>query len=103
MAKLFNNILFFLYDINSSPPAQNGCQFADNIFKCIYVNENFCILLQISLMFLPKGLINNKSALVQVMAWRKTGHKPLPESWWPSSLVYMFGTLGRGVNKHCVH
>ena len=103
MAQLFNNILSFLYDINSSPPAQNGCQLADNIFKCISVNENFCILLQMSLKFVPKGSINNMSALVQVMAWRKTGDRPLPEPWWPSSLVYMCGTRGRWVNEHCVH
>ena len=25
------------------------------------------------------GLIDNKSALVQVIAWRRTGDKPLPE------------------------
>ena len=25
------------------------------------------------------GPIDNKSALVQVMAWRRTGYKPLPE------------------------
>ena len=29
--------------------------------------------------FAPKGLIENKSALVQVMAWRRTGSKPLSE------------------------
>ena len=30
--------------------------------------------------FVPKGPINNKSALVQVMACRLFGAKPLPES-----------------------
>ena len=29
--------------------------FADNIFKCISMNENFCISIQISLNFVPKG------------------------------------------------
>ena len=28
----------------------------------------------------PKGQIDNKPALVQVMAWHRTGDKPLPES-----------------------
>ena len=32
-----------------------------------------------SLKFLPKGLINNIPALVQIMAWRWPGHKPLSE------------------------
>ena len=52
---------------------------ADNIFKCIFINEKFGILISISLMFVANGPINNKSALVQVMAWRRTGDKPLPE------------------------
>ena len=52
--------------VNSSLPGQNGCHFADNIFKCIFVNEKFCILIQISLKFVLKGEIDNKSALVQV-------------------------------------
>ena len=33
----------------------------------------------ISLKFVPKGPIDNTTALVQVMAWRRTGDKPLPE------------------------
>ena len=32
-----------------------------------------------SMEFLPKGPFEKKSALVQVMAWRRTGGKPLPE------------------------
>ena len=49
---------------------------ADNIFKCIFINEKFCISIRISLKFVPKGPIDNRSALVQVMAWRWTGDKP---------------------------
>ena len=29
--------------------------------------------------FVPKGPIDNKSSLVQLRAWRRTGAKPLPE------------------------
>ena len=36
-------------------------------------------IFQISLRFVPKSSINNKSALVQVMAWHQPGDKPLPE------------------------
>ena len=43
------------------------------------MNEKFGILIQISLMIVPMDLIDHKSALVQVMAWRRTGNKPLPE------------------------
>ena len=46
---------------------------ADNIFKCIFLNENERIPIKISLKFVPKGPINNNPALVQVMVWRRTG------------------------------
>ena len=29
--------------------------------------------------FVPKGVIDNKTALVQTRAWRQTSNKPLPE------------------------
>ena len=35
--------------VNSSPPAQNGRHFTDHISKCIFINEMFCILIQIPL------------------------------------------------------
>ena len=44
--------------------------FSDDILKCIFMNEKLRILIQISLKFVPKGPIDNNSALVQVMAWR---------------------------------
>ena len=37
---------------------------ADDIFKCIFMNEKFCILIKISLKFVPKGPIDNNPALV---------------------------------------
>ena len=52
---------------------------ADDIFKCIFLNENDWISIKISLKFVPRSPIDNKPALVQVMAWRRTGDKPLPE------------------------
>ena len=35
--------------------------------------------MDISLKFVPNGQINNTPALVQIMAWRRSGDKPLPE------------------------
>ena len=51
----------------------------DDIFKSIF-NEGVWISITISLKFVPKGPIDYKSALVQVMAWHRTGEKQLPES-----------------------
>ena len=50
--------------INSSPPGQNVRRFADDIFINIFMNEKFCILIKISLKFVPKGPIENNPALV---------------------------------------
>ena len=49
-------------------PRQNGRHFADDIFKRIFLNENFWILNKISLKYVPLGLIDNMTALVQIMA-----------------------------------
>ena len=53
-----------VYLINSSPPEPNVRHFADDILKCIFVNEKFGILVKISLKFVPKGQIDNNTALV---------------------------------------
>ena len=44
---------------------------SQNIFKCIFFNGNALISIKISLKFIPKGLISNIPALVQIMAWRR--------------------------------
>ena len=44
------------------------------------MKEILNILIRISLKFVSKGPIVLKSALVQVMAWRRPGNKPLPEA-----------------------
>ena len=61
-------------------PRQNGSHFADDNIKRIFVNENIRISIKISLKFVPKGPINNNPALVQIMAWRRPGDKPLSEA-----------------------
>ena len=45
----------------------------------IFFNENCCILITFSLKFVRKGPIDNNGALVQIMAWRRSGDKPLSE------------------------
>ena len=40
------------------------------------MNEKFDISIWMSLKFVLKGPIDNKPALVQVMAWCQTGNKP---------------------------
>ena len=58
---------------------KNGCHYAEDIFKCFYLTENYHNLIQISLKHIPKGPVVNKSSLIWVMAWHRTGNKPLFE------------------------
>ena len=77
------------HPLNTLRPRQNGRHFADDIFKCIFLNENVWISLQISLKFVPKGPINNIPALVQIMAWRRPGDKSLSEPRMESLLTHI--------------
>ena len=64
---------------DSLRPRRNRLYFADDIFKCIFLNENVLILVKISLKFIPKCPINNISELVQIMAWQWPGNTPLTQ------------------------
>ena len=64
---------------NTWRPRQNGRHFPDDIFKRIFLNENCCILMNTSLKCVPHGPINNIPSFVQIMGWRRSGDKPLPE------------------------
>ena len=70
---------FTIMVLNTLRPRQDGRLFPDDIFKYIFFNENVWILIKISLRFVPKAPINNIPALVQIMAWRRPGDKPLSE------------------------
>ena len=69
----------FRTHFNTLRPRQNGRHLPDDIFKCIFMNENVWISLKISLKFVPKVPINNIPALVLIMAWCRPGDKPLSE------------------------
>ena len=65
--------------LNTLRPRQNDQYFADDTFKRIFLNENIIILFKIPFKFVPKGPIENNPALVQIMASRRLGDKPLYE------------------------
>ena len=85
--------------VNTLRPRQNGCRFADDTFKSIFSNENVRISIKISLKFLPKGPINNIPALVQIMAWRRSGDKPLSEPMMASLLTHICVTRPQSVKR----
>ena len=51
-------------NLNTLMPGQNGRHLADDIFKCIFLNENVWIQIQISLKFVHDSPINNIPALI---------------------------------------
>ena len=54
--------------------------FLQTTFQMHFHEWKICIYIWISLNFVHKGSIDSKWPLVQVMAWRWVGSKPLPES-----------------------
>ena len=85
--------------VNSLRPKQNGRHFADDIFKCFFLNENAWISPKSSLKFVPKVRINNIPAWVQIMAWRRPGDKPLSEPMMVSLLTHICVTRPQWVNS----
>ena len=81
--------LWHVLILNTLRQRQNGRRFADDTFKCIFLNETVRISIKISLKFVPKGPINNIPALVQIMAWRRPGNKPLSEPMMVRSLTHI--------------
>ena len=88
------NVSWIRIFLNTLRPRQNGHHFADDIFKCIFLNENVWIPIKISLKFVPKIPINNIPALVQIMAWRWQGDKPLSEPVLVRLLTHIYASLG---------
>ena len=95
---------FFLNDIQQSLTHwgrnKNGRHFADDIFKCILLNENVWIMITNSLKFVPKGPINDIPALLQIMAWRRPGDKPLSEPMLVSLPTHICVTWPQWVKDH---
>ena len=75
--------------VNTLRPRQNVRHFADNTFKHIFLNDDVRISIKMSLKFVLKGPINNNPALVQIMAWRQSGEKPLFEPMMVSLLAHI--------------
>ena len=85
--------------VNTLRPRQNGRHFTNDTFKRIFLNGNVRISIKISLKFVPKGPINNNPALVHIMAWRRSGDKPLSEPMMVNLLTHLCVTRPQWVNN----
>ena len=82
--------------LNILRPRQNGCHFADNIFKCIFLNENVWISLEISLKFI------HRIQLTIFQHWFRCwqpGDKPLSEPMMVSLLMHICISWPQWVNS----
>ena len=86
-----------LRSVNTLRPRHNGRRFADDTFKRIFLND-VKIPIEISLKFVPKGAISNIPALVQIMAWRRPGDKPLSAPVMVSLMTHICVTRPQWVN-----
>ena len=80
-------------------PIQNCRHFANDIFRCIFLNENAKTSLKISLKLVPRVRISNIPALVQIKAWRVQGDKPLSEPMMISLLTHIYVTRPNGFTQ----
>ena len=76
-------------DFNSLRPRLYIGHFADDIFECIFLNENIWNSIKFSLKFVP---INSIPALVRVMVWCLPGDKPSSEPMMVTLLTHIYVT-----------
>ena len=67
--------------------------------QSIFLTENVWIPIKISLKFVPKGPIYNIPAIVQIMAWRCPGDKPLCKPMMVSLPTHICVARPQWVNK----
>ena len=92
-----DNICMCNPTVNTLRPRHNGRQFPSDILKYMFLNES--VWISISLIFVPKGPINSIPALVQIMAWRRPGDKPLSEPMMVSVLTHKCVTQPQCVKR----
>ena len=65
--------------VNTLRLLENGEHVVNNIFKCIFFNVDYDNSMEILLQFVPRGPINNMSALVKVIVRCQIGVEQFPE------------------------
>ena len=91
-------ICFVNMPFNTLRLRNNEQHFADNIFKHVFFKKNAWISKN-TLKFVLNGPIDNIPALVQIMAWHRTGDKPLSEPMMVSLSTHISVTLPQLVSS----
>ena len=74
-------------------PGQDGHHFTDNIIKCIFCNENCCILIKNSLKYVRNVPIDNNPVVVQIISRRQA------IIWSNDDLVWWRMYVSLGINE----
>ena len=69
--------IYLIQCLNTLSPRQDGCLFADDILKCIFLHLNSWIPNKISWKYVASRLIDNKPSMVQKMGCRRAGDNPI--------------------------
>ena len=89
-----------LLGVNSFLLGQNDCRFADDIFRCIFEHQTFCLLIKISLKFFLRCSISNIPALFQIITLHRPGDKPLYEPNMVNLLTHICVTQPEWANRN---
>ena len=89
---------YFHVRLHSSLHGQSGCHFVDDIFRCIFVNETFFILIKISLKSVLKGQLATTQHWFRLWLGSEQAASHYLNQCWPQSLTHICGTRGRWVN-----
>ena len=95
---IFNPVINRLPMLKSPPPARNGRVLTGDSFRCIFVNEKFCILIKMKLKFPPQGPICNNPSRFRKWAGTEYATSHCLNQYRPDSLAHICQTRGRCVN-----
>ena len=83
-------LTFPMLYVNILRPKQTGHHFADDIFKCIFVNENLPIMIQISLQVVLNAMLTVCHHWFRKWLGIAQATSHYPTQWWPSSLTHIY-------------
>ena len=92
-----------MFEVNSLAPGRFQFNFRKVIFKLTLVNGGWGISCQIALRWMPEDLPDDKSTLVQVMAWCRQATSHYLSQCWPRSVSPNGVTWPQWVKWCCQH
>ena len=114
----FNNLLWQNTETNLIFLTHWGLDKMADIFQTIFSSafswiKMYLVTIRFSLILVASGPINNTSALVKIMAWRRPGNSYYLNQWWliyrriyssfgPNELMSMFAIIGTGIGWICL-